>query len=131
MARITDMMESKYLKQGDIADGEAVVTIKKVGKANIAREDEPAEYKWLVRFAEFERPMVLNRTNIEALGEILGDESDDWIGQSVVVYVDENVSYAGKRVGGLRIKAVRKSPNAPSKRAESQAVADMDDDVPF
>lgn len=131
MARIGEMIPSKYLKQSDI-DDEAIATIRKIGKANIAQEDDPPEYRWLVRFDEFDKPMVLNRTNIEALADACGsDESDDWIGQSVVVYVDPNVSYAGKRTGGLRIKPARKTKQKSASADDTGGVKNMDDDIPF
>lgn len=131
MPRINDMLESKYLKQSDIGDEDVVATIQKIGKANIARDDDPPEYKWLCRFAEFAKPMVLNATNINALGDACGsDDSDDWIGKKVIVYVDPNVSYSGKRVGGIRIKAMKK-PTPQRKPVSSEPVEDMDSDVPF
>ena len=37
MAKISQMVESKYLKQGDVED-DTVVTITKVGQANIGKE---------------------------------------------------------------------------------------------
>ena len=131
MAKIGDMLESKYLKQSDIGDDDIVATVAKIGRANIAKEDDTPEYKWLCRFEEFDKPMVLNATNIHALGEACGsDDTDDWLGKQVVVYVDPNVSYSGKRVGGIRIKAVKRQKAVTGKPA-SNPVADMDDNIPF
>jgi hypothetical protein len=49
--------------------------------------------------------MVLNRTNTALLRDIFGDECQTWIGHRVVVYNDANVMFAGKKVGGLRLRA--------------------------
>jgi len=108
--KISQMTPSKYLRQSDVSD-DTIVTVKKVGQANIAKDNDPPEVRWLIRFAEFDQPMVLNRTNIEMLGKFLGDDSDDWIGGKVILFNDESVAFAGKITGGLRFKRVGK--NAP------------------
>jgi hypothetical protein len=55
------------------------------------------------------RGIILNVGNWEACEEITRQpDSDDWVGAEVVVYVDPNVMFAGKKVGGVRIRA--KSP---------------------
>lgn len=126
MARVDQMIESKYLKQADIP-GEMVVTIQKVGKANVAREGDEPEYKWLVRFDELPKPMVLNSTNIKRLARACqSQESDDWVGKKVLLYVDPDVEFAGNVVGGLRIKAIQGQP--PKK---GTALQDLESDVPF
>ena len=127
MPKVGQMIESKYLKQSDI-DGEIIVTIAKIGKGNVAPDDKAEEMKWMVRFKEFPKPMVLNSTNIRMLAKICGSEdSDDWIGKEVVLWVDENVTFGGEVVGGLRVKS--SVPAQAPKRLNT--FADMKDDVPF
>lgn len=133
MAKIGEMIESKYLKQTDVED-EITVTVEKVGKANVAKKGDEPEYKWLVRFKEFEKPMVLNSTNIKRLAKACdSDDTDEWTGKQVVLYVDPDVEFAGNIVGGLRIRA---KPKATGVRQEPSKTAggkfdDMADDVPF
>jgi hypothetical protein len=133
MAKIGEMIESKYLKQSDVED-EIVVTVEKVGKANVAKKGDEPEYKWLVRFKEFEKPMVLNSTNIKRLAKACdSDDTDGWIGKQAVLYVDPDVEFAGNIVGGLRIRA---KPKAHGTRQEMPAPSgnkfdDMEDDIPF
>jgi len=124
--KASDMIESKYLKQSDI-DGEVIVTILKVGQGNVAMEDQPEELKWMIRFKEFKKPMVLNSTNIQLLEKFCGEETDEWPNQEVILYVDPNVSFGGKLTGGIRIKSAK--PTAAPKRAQS--LETMEDDVPF
>ena len=134
MARVNEMIESKYLKQSDAPDP-VIVTVAKIGKINIAKEGDPPEDKWAVRFNEFAKPMLLNSTNIKLLEKACGsDDSDNWIGKEVILYTDDSVSFGGQVVGGLRI---RKQQAAPARKAPTQAhddvspLADMDDDIPF
>jgi len=135
MPRVNDMIESKYLKQSDAPDP-VIVTVAKIGKLNIAKEGDHPEEKWAVRFREFTKPMLLNSTNIKLLEKACGsDDTDDWIGKEVILYTDDNVSFGGQIVGGLRI---RKQQAAPARKPtqektgdSAQALADMDDDIPW
>lgn len=133
MAKVGDMIESKYLKQSDVED-ELLVTVQKVGKQNIAKKDDEPEYKWLVRFDELAKPMVLNSTNIKRLAKACGsDDTDDWTGKQVILYVDPDVEFAGNVVGGLRIRAHKPAPatrSVPPKQTGTK-FDDMNDDVPF
>lgn len=132
MPKIGEMIESKYLKQSDV-DGEATVTIVKVGKANVAKEGEEPEYKWLIKFQEFAKPMVLNSTNIKRLARACGsDDTDNWTQKQVVLYVDHDVEFAGNVVGGLRIRAVAKPvTQRPAQGQQPKNFENMMDDVPF
>ena len=118
--KIGEMIESKYLKQSDV-DDEMNVTVQSLKKVNVARDDEDPEYRWTVKFQEFGKPMVLNVTNLKRLAKALGDDTDDWIGQQVVLYVDPDIEFGGNVVGGLRIKGLS--------RVKPQAKRGGDDDV--
>lgn len=113
--KLSEMMPSKYLKTTDV-EGDAIVTVKELKKVNVAREDAEPEYKWTAIFAEFAKPMVLNKTNLTRLGKALGDDTDGWIGNQVLLYVDDEVQYGAETVSGLRIRAV-KHPVAKARAA--------------
>ncbi len=133
MAKIGEMIESKYLKQSDV-DADMIVTVQKVGKANVAPKGEEPEFKWLIRFNEFEKPMVLNSTNIKRLAKACSsDDTDEWIGKQVVLYVDPDVEFAGNVVGGLRIRAHRpqQEPQQVPGTKNGGKFDDMADDIPF
>ena len=133
MTRVNEMIESRYLKQADAPDP-VIVTVSKIGRINIAKDGDPPDDKWAVRFREFNKPMILNSTNIKLLEKACGsDDTDDWIGKEVILYTDDSVSFGGQVVGGLRI---RKQQQAPTRKAATQVVDDgrplseMDDDLP-
>ena len=107
--KIGDMIDSKYLKQSDV-DDETVVTFTKLTKVNVARDDEDPDYRWTATFQEFKKPMVLNVTNLKRAAKALGDDTDDWIGNSMILYVDPDIEFGGNIVGGLRLKGMRKTP---------------------
>ena len=134
MAKISEMLPSSYLKQTDFDDSGLIVTVASVAQKNVAREDEPPELKWLVTFTEFEKAMVLNTTNINALAKACGsDDTDDWGGKEVIVYVDPTIAYGGKIVGGLRIRkyVVAAPPKQAVKSQPRQPAATEETDVPY
>jgi hypothetical protein len=131
MPKIGEMIESKYLKQSDFPDP-LIVTISKIGQVNIAKEGDAPEHKWAVRFKEFNKPMLLNATNIKLLEKACGsDDTDDWIGKEVVVYTDESVSFGGQVVGGLRVRRQESAPVRKVADAGGKSLAAIDDDIPF
>jgi hypothetical protein len=125
--KTSDMTQSKYMKAADL-DEDTVVTVTKVGQINLAREGATPDMKWAIRFKEFDKPMVLNKTNIKRLEKALGDETDLWSGKQVVLFVDE-VDYQGDLVPAIRIKAHHGSTKV--KGPGGSALSDMESDVPF
>ena|SRR3990167_3616362 len=129
MPRTSEMIQSKYLKTADIPDP-VIVTVEKIGKVNLAKEDAAPEYKWAVKFQEFPKAMVLNSTNIKIAEKVFGsDNTEDWIGKEIVLYTDENVTFGGELVGGLRFKGQEKTPQ----KVIAKPITKFDDleDVPF
>src|SRR6185503_4794416 len=102
---IKQMKASNFLKKEDVGAG-ALVTVRGVTQENVAMPGAEEELKWCLVVAEFEKPMVLNTTNSQLIAAALGsEETDDWIGRKIVLYNDPNVSYAGKLIGGIRVRA--------------------------
>ncbi len=136
MPNINSMMPSKYLKKEDFPRP-TLVTIRSFTHENVAQQGQPEEKKWIMHFAEFDSGMVMNSTNLQLCAQALGsEETEEWMGQQVVVFNDPNVSFGGKRTGGLRIRAVRRAPQpaapAPAtvQRRPVQPPAPPRDDVP-
>lgn len=108
MPRVSEMIVSKFLRKEDF-DEDRVMTIK-----GIKLEDMPGDsgdQKWVLYFREEAKGMALNVTTIRVLEQAYGDDSDHWVGNKVMVYVDPNVSFGGKVVGGLRLRTPKKQAN--------------------
>lgn len=109
MASVNDVRSSKFLKKEDVGDG-MLVTIRQVHQENVAKEGAEPEIKWCLTFQEVEKPMVLNSTNAQIIGKITGIEEDieiEWVGKQIVLFNDPNVSFGGKLMGGIRVRARR------------------------
>lgn len=137
---ISGLKQSKFLTRADVGRG-VLLTIRECYQDNVAKEGAPEELRWCLRFDEAEKPMVLNATNGQIIASITkSEETDDWIGHKVVLYDDPNVSFGGKLVGGIRVRAPRNQP-APAPKpavrppppapAPQQLEPERDDDTPF
>ena len=129
MPKISDMRESKFLKKEDVGRG-ALGTIAGCGQYNVAMEGAAPEHKWCLTFHELDKPLVLNSTNIQLCAQICGsDDTDHWVGKRIVLYTDPNVSFQGKLVGGIRVRAPKVTAPPPPVQAPVPELTD--DDIPF
>jgi hypothetical protein len=111
---ISQLKESKFLKKEDVGSG-VLLTIAKVFEENVAKEGVAPDMKWCVEFSEADKPMVLNSTNGQLIAQITGSEdSDGWIGRKVVLYTDPSITFGGKLVGGIRVRAPKGKAAQPA-----------------
>jgi hypothetical protein len=130
MPKTSDMRESKFLKKEDVGRG-VLATVTGCIRKNTAMEGADPEQKWCLTFQELDKPLVLNVTNVQLCEQIFkSDDTDEWIGKRVVLYTDPNVSYQGKLVGGIRVRAPKPSA-APPPPPPPVTEALTDDDIPF
>jgi len=128
MPKISEMSPSKYLKKEDV-EQPRLLTFRAFKKENVARDNEPADVKWVAYFDGEDRGLVLNKTNLGRAARAMGSEdTDDWIGRQIVAYNDPDVEYGGKLVGGIRLRAPKGKP-APVSQPEPEP--EFDDDIPF
>jgi len=100
--KISRAFPSKWLKAEDIGvDRKVKVVIREVGLETISDEDKPVVY-----FEGKSKGMVLNKTNAGRLAVPYGDDTDDWTGKEVFLFV-ENVSFQGRMVPAIRVDVPR------------------------
>lgn len=130
-----ELHSTKYLKQEDFPEP-VLATVRTVTKENVSLPTQPKKERGVMYFEEYEKGMVLNATNLKRAEKFLGsDETDDWVGKKIVIYVDEDVEFGGEIVGGLRLKAYRQAAKVPIKQVEGEKTGgkfdELMDDVPF
>jgi hypothetical protein len=123
MALVKDMVQSKFLRKEDF-DEDQVCTIRDCKLEDVGQENEQ---RWVLYFKEREKGMVLNVTTIRVLESAYGGDTDHWIGNKAMVYVDPNVSFGGKVVGGLRLRTPKKAVQQPKPPKDE----DFADEIPF
>jgi hypothetical protein len=107
---------SRFLSKEDLDTETFVVTISEV-KIESLRSNRGDEDKYVLYFKERDfKPMVLNVLNRRRIIAVYGDESDDWTGRAIEIYVDPNVEMGGEIVGGIRVKI----PASPPSRSSTQ-----------
>lgn len=104
---ISQLKQSRFLTRGDVGQG-ILVTIREIFQDNVAKEGAPEELRWCLQFDEHEKPMVLNSTNGQLIAGITkSEDTDHWVGHKIVLYDDPSISFGGKLVGGIRVRAPR------------------------
>jgi hypothetical protein len=120
-----------YLRKEDVLE-ETEVRIVNVYQEDIAGEQRA---KLVAQFAEFQKPMVLNSTNIKRLCKIFRTTNTaQWRGP-VLLYVDHNIEFGGKTVGGLRVRSTQSNGEGltaqKASRDQYQARNEYDSDEDF
>lgn len=140
--KLEDFTTSKFLKGADVPKPQ-LVTVEGCERTNVAKSDEPPEYKLVVNLVEHDAALIVNVTNAKKLFRYLGNDTDEWIGKKFVLYFDEDVEFGGRVVGGLRVREyIPKTPQQAPKpaarpardvNADLQVAAsdDFEDSIPF
>lgn len=129
---ISDLKTSKFLKKEDVGAG-VLVTISSLTRENVAMEGADQDMKCAVHFEELDKPLVLNSTNGQIIAGITGYQDDiekNWIGQKIVLYTDPNISFNGRLVGGIRVRAP-KAGSVPDKVLPQKQPPAAQNDCPF
>ena len=102
--KLNEMFPSDLLKSQDLLDagGEMLLTIAKVEMKTFDRDDNSKDTKPIIFFEEGNQ-MVCNKTNANAIADMFGEETDDWLGNQITLIV-KDVEFQGKTVMGIRVK---------------------------
>lgn len=118
MPKIGDMFPSKWIKAEDLMDKDGdsedlTLTIDTSLQEEIGPEREPKlVIYFLEKVKDHEKALILNKTNIGTLVKLFGDDTDDWEGQKITLYVTE-ATFKGETCNALRIKS--KAPKDKTK----------------
>lgn len=95
----TRLCPSPHIEAAELK-GDTIVTIKSVRFAEVGEEKVT---KGVIDFEEFDRGMVLNRTNLKRIIAHHGNDTEGWLGKKVTLYPSET-DYGGRTVPCLRIR---------------------------
>ena len=118
-----DFIGGNYLKKQDV-DGVMAVTLTDVWSEAVLNAGRK---KLVVSFRELDKPLILNKTNIKRLARVFGTgDTKAWRGP-VTLYVEPGVEYAGRVVGGLRVRPAAKAESrveSPDKQPQQNGHAE-------
>jgi hypothetical protein len=109
MTTLNDLFPSPYLAASDV-ENKPAVTIKSVTKKTMKNRDGEDEVKPVIFFNEFEKGMVLNKTNADIIGSLLGPVIEEWYGERVQLH-SVMVEAFGKRQPAIRVLEARPAVN--------------------
>lgn len=126
--KTSEAFPSKYLKADDLQGRDVAVTI-----ANVSLEDfdgdRGKESKLVIGFKGKDKKFIVNKTNCKTISKVLGsDETDDWIGKSIVIGPRE-IEFNGDVVWSIRV-SLKAPAQAPAPKAAKPAPSDNDGALP-
>jgi hypothetical protein len=99
---------------------EAIVTISKLDTDKVTGQQGRKEDCFVVYFNEFDKPMILNRTNAKAIEKVAGSGLvENWVGTQVTLYVEQGVKAFGEVVDALRIRDKKPTRQKMTKEIET------------
>jgi hypothetical protein len=99
---------------------EIVVTVSKLSQEKVTGQQGRKEDCFVVYFKEFDKGMILNRTNARAIEKVSGSGLvEDWVGVQVTLYVEKGVKAFGDVVDALRIRDKKPTRQTMTKQIET------------
>ena len=112
---------SPFLKGDDLEEGErTTVTIKSAEEVDFPSGDTVP----VLEFLELDQKLTLNKTRVKKCVEILGSDTEEWVGQKISIYRID-VQYNGKTMPGV---AIAKAPKGKQGKIKPEVNFDDDDD---
>lgn len=101
--KVSQVFAGDYLKAADLGGAEPTVVIEKVE----LKEFEDGD-KFLISFEGKKKGLVANKTNCSRIAMLYGDDTDGWIGKTIVLYTDI-VDFQGKPTEAIRVRGPKKA----------------------
>lgn len=115
MVNINSAYPSKYLSAADLGDQPRLATV----RAITFEDMNDGKSKPCIWFNEYDKGLVLNKTNANNIADFLGPETDAWMGHQIVM-VSAMVDFQGRSVEAIRVRAPK---NRPAPAAAQYTVA--------
>jgi hypothetical protein len=115
--------KSRFLTKEDAGDG-IVGTIAKAGRAMIDFDgySRPEERTVIIFKEGGLKPFIANSTNVQLIAQIAGSrDPKKWVGVQIELYHDRSVSFGGKLLGGIRVRAPKQPKNGGGSRTRKPA----------
>lgn len=97
------MYPSEYLNAADLLGKEVRATIESVAMEDVPGVDGQKKPKPVVRFKSHKKRFPLPKCCAKTIAAKLGTETDEWIGQTIVLYPTTCMAF-GQQVECIRVK---------------------------
>jgi|SRR5215468_584089 len=130
--KVSGLFPSNYLRAADLNGQDVTVVVDKITVEDIGDDTKPVVY-----FRGKKKGLVLNKTNASNIAIAYGDDTEDWVGQEIILY-PTLVDFQGRSVEAIRVKLSRKKRSRPPTQNNelhddqpTRQEGDMDDEIPF
>ena len=122
---ILKVFESPFLRASDLDDlpGKAVtLTFSGINLEDFIEKGKPKRFP-VATFSNCRKQFIIKPTNGRLLAAFLGDETDNWIGRSVL-FSQDSCSFEGKPTPCIRVKPVPvyQSETQPSEETPADSI---------
>jgi hypothetical protein len=129
----SEIFPSKYVKAEDL-DTPRVVTIA-TQTVETFKNNGKEDQKLMLTFHEKgARALVVNRTNFDAIADLYGGDTDDWLNKKIELYADQT-RMQGKLVDCVRVRApgvgTTAAPATKAPAAKPESEPEFEDEIPF
>jgi hypothetical protein len=109
--RVSQLVPGRFIEAADLGDAVGDFLDCEIQRVAIETVGDAKERKGVVYFSQFDRPMVLNRTNAKSIAGLLGGETDNWPGHSIRL-VRSETTFAGRPCACIRVSEAKKAQRA-------------------
>jgi hypothetical protein len=127
-----EVFPSKYLKASDLNGKPIVVTIESAPLEVLKNPEGKKQHKTVLYFKGADKALPLNLSNWDAVAEICGEDTDDWPGGKIELYVTKT-PMGGNFVDCIRVREPQDvaAKTATLPKAAAPEADDIDDEIPF
>lgn len=120
---VNKLYPSKYMKASDVDEDLSVVIdrveVEEIGMGS-DKSDKPVLY-----FQGYDKGVVMNVTNKNAIESVYGEETDDWVGKPVEVFTAD-ATFQGVTKPSIRIRVPKKKKIVQTAQPATQPAASDD-----
>jgi hypothetical protein len=122
---------SSFVKKDEFLDGPHRFQISHVERVTFdGKGGQPAQQK-IVLTLNGDRKMSLNKTNLKTLVKAWSTNATTWIGRSIEIWLNPDVTMGSETVGGLRVRLVPPPTVKPVRPPAVVPPPPDDDDIAF
>lgn len=103
--KLSELFHRNYLNSGDVTQGGIHTVIVGIDVEDVVGDEKPGDFKPVMRVQGFDKGIVINRTNGDALMQAFGDDTDAMIGKEIKLSRGRTL-YKGKMVDCVTITPI-------------------------
>lgn len=114
------MFDRDYLGHFDLDGKDVTVEINKVVAGELTAMGGRKSKKPILYFSGKEKGLIANKTNCRTIAALYGNNTDDWVGKRITLYV----STTRNPDGGGETECIRIRPKAPAGKSAEKSVTE-------